>query len=172
MRTEKKSIVEEIKRKLNESTMFILADYSGLSASQMDELRSLLKQRSGDFMVVKNKLFRLALGSDAVKGFEEGLTGPTAVAFGSGDAAELTKAIVGFAGKNEVPKVKAGYIEGTVLSAAQIGVLASLPPREVLLARFVGGMRGSLAGFVGLMREMLRQFVSVVDQISKKRSEG
>ena len=171
MRPEKKSIVNLIKEKLDGNTMFILTDYSGLSASQMNELRAQLREKRADFMVVKKRLFKRALGDDIDPIIEEGLLGPTAVALGSGDCAVFSKVIVDFAKKNEAPQVKAGLFDGAVMSAAQIGTIASLPPREVLIALFMGGLKGSLSGFVGILREMIRQFVSVMDQIGKQRSD-
>jgi large subunit ribosomal protein L10 len=66
--------------------------------------------------------------------------------------------------------VKAGYLEGAVLSAGQIGAIASLPSREVLLARFVGGMYGPVGGYVRCLGGMLRQFVAIMDTVSRKGS--
>lgn len=169
MRAEKKSIVEVFKKKLDGSTMFILTDHTGLNATQFNKLRLLLRKNGSDFVVVKNRLFLRAAGNDFAGALADQVAGPTSIALGSGDCAVLSRLVTDFAKENQAPRIKAGFAEGVFLSAADVGVIAALPPREVLLARFVGGLQGSLSGFVGVLREMLRQFVSVVDQIAKKQ---
>lgn len=168
MRSEKKTIIDLVKKKLEGSKVFVLADHTGLTSSQMNELRSLLRAKHSDYMVIKNRLFKRALGEQLGGALGASLTGPTGVALGAGDYAAFLKTIVDFAKKNDAPKLKGGYLDGSILSASQIGVIAALPSREVLLARLIGGMQGPLSGFVYVMKEMVRRLVSVMDQISKK----
>jgi large subunit ribosomal protein L10 len=170
MREEKKGIVKEIKRKLKDSSILILTDHTGLSSSQMNELRSLLRKKGSMYVVVKNRLLKRSLDKELLEAFEAHLTGPTALAISGGDSAALSKIIVTFADQHEAPKIKAGILEGNVVTARQIGAIASLPPRDVLLAQFMSGMRGPISGFAGVLRETLRQFISIVDQIRKKES--
>lgn len=172
MRQEKKVVVEEIKGMLQGKTMLILTDHTGLSSNQMNELRSLIKQNGSEYMVVKNRLLKRAFGEQTAHAFGAGIDGPTAIAVTSGDCAALSKLIMGFAKKNEAPKVKAGFLEGAFLTAAEVGALAALPPRNVLIARFIGGMQAPLSAFVRGLAELTRQFVYVVDQVAKKREEN
>ena len=168
MRQEKKSIVDGIKGMLQGKTMLILTDYTGLSSNQMNELRSLIKKNGSEYMVVKNRLLKRAFSEEMVSALGTGLTGPTALAVTSGDCASLSRVIVNFAKKNEAPKVKAGFLEGALLTATEIGVIAALPPRDVLIAMFIGGMQSPLSAFIRGLAELTRRFVSVVDQVAKK----
>ncbi len=168
MREEKKSIVEEIKKRLKGGSIFILTDYTGLSSGQMSELRSLLREKDSDYLVVKNRLFQRALDKETLEAIKVNLTGQMAIAIGRGCSAKLSKLLVDFARENEAPKIKVGMLEGNILTSNQIGTIASLPPRETLIAQFIGTMQGPVSGFAGILREMLRQFISVIDQITKK----
>jgi len=168
MRQEKKSIVDEIKGMLQEKTMLILTDYTGLSSNQMNELRSLIKKNGSEYMVVKNRLLKRAFSEEMAGALGTGLTGPTAVAVTRGDCASLSRVIVNFAKKNEAPRVKGGFLEGALLTATEIGVIAALPPRDALVAMFIGGMQGPLSAFIRGLAELMRRFVSVVDQVAKK----
>jgi len=168
MRQEKQSIVNEIKHMLQGKTMLILTDHTGLSSNQMNELRTLIKKNGSEYMVVKNRLLKRAFSEQMVSALGTGLGGPTAIAVTSGDCAALSKVIVTFAKKNEAPKVKAGFLEGALLTAAEIGVIAALPARDLLIARFVGGMQGPLSAFIRGLAELTRRFVYVVDQVAKK----
>jgi large subunit ribosomal protein L10 len=170
MRAEKKSIVDEIKGRLEDHTMFILADYSGLSSSKLNDLRAVLRKSDSQFIVVKNSLLKRVFDTKTRGALEDTLVGPTALIFSRGDVAVLSKTVVDFARNNEAPAVKAGFMDGSFLSAAQVGTIASLPSREMLIAKFIGGMQAPLTSFVGGLKEIVRRFVSVVDQAGKKRS--
>lgn len=172
MRPEKKSTVEQIKRKLEKSRMLILAEHTGLSSNQMNELRTRLKKTGSEYMVVKNRLLKRALDEKMAGLLDPMLAGPTGIVFTEGDCAKISRVVVDFAKKNEAPRVKAGYLDGMLLSAVQVGVLASLPSREVLIATFLGGMKGPISSFVRCMGELLRRFVYVCDQVAKKSGAG
>ncbi|MEJ2745486.1 MAG: 50S ribosomal protein L10 [bacterium] len=169
MRQEKKIVVEEIKGMLQGKTMLILTDHTGLSSNQLTKLRSLIKKNGSEYMVVKNRLFKRAFEEQTGRAFGEEIEGPTAIAVTSGDCAALSKIIVDFAKKNEAPKVKAGLLEGALLAAPEVGAIAALPPRDVLLASVIGGMQAPLSAFVRGLAELTRRFVYVVDQVAKKR---
>ena len=172
MRQEKKIVVEEIKGMLQGKAMLILTDHTGLSSNQMNELRSLIKKNGSEYMVVKNRLLKLAFDEQMARAFGVGIDGPTAIAVTSGDCAALSKIIVGFAKKNVAPKVKAGFLDGALLTASEVGMIAALPPRNVLIARVVGGMQGPLVAFVRGLAELTRQFVYVLDQVAQKNKSS
>jgi large subunit ribosomal protein L10 len=168
MRQEKVKIVDEVRDMLRGKTMLILTDYTGLSSNQMNELRSLIKKDGSEYMVVKNRLLKRAFSEEMVEALGTGLEGPTAVAVTSGDCAALSKVIVNYAKKNESPRVKAGFLEGALLTAAEIGVIAALPHRDALVATFVGGMQAPLSAFIRCLADLTRRFVSILDQVAKK----
>jgi large subunit ribosomal protein L10 len=171
MRQEKKIVVEEIKGMLQGKKMLILTDHTGLSANQMNELRSLIKKNGSEYMVVKNRLLKRALDEQAARAFGEEIDGPTGIAVTSGDCAALSKIIVDFAKKNEAPRVKASFLEGAFLTASEVGTIAALPPREVLIACVIGGMQAPLSAFIRGLAELTRRFVYVLDQVAQNKSQ-
>lgn len=168
MRPEKQVIVDEIKGLLAGKAMFILTDHTGLSANKVNELRSVLKKSGSEYMVVKNRLLKRALDESAAGMLSGSLDGPTAIAVTAADYTSLSKTLVEFAKKNEAPKVKAAFFQGEVLSAAQVGAIASLPSREVLISRFMGTLQGPIGGFVRVLAELPRRIVYIIDQVSRK----
>lgn len=170
MRSEKKSIVGAVTAIIEGSSMLILTDHTGLSSNAMTELRALLQKSGSRYMVVKNRLLRRALDPAAAERLGGLLEGPTSIAATAGDCAAFSKIIVEFAKKHNAPRVKAGLLEGALVSQAQVGALAALPPRPVLLAKFLGGMQAPISGFVCGLSGIVRQFASVVDQIARKRA--
>jgi len=169
MRLEKKSTVDHLKSAIEKSHMLIFADHTGLSSNKMNELRARLKGNGSEYMVVKNRLLKRALDEHMATALEPMLTGPTGIAVTAGDGAMLSRLVIDFAKKNESPKVKAGFLEGAFLTAAQVGVLASLPSRGVLLGMLAGSIQGPLTGFVRTLGEMLRRFAYVVDQVARTK---
>jgi len=168
MRPEKGKIVEDLKSRLENAGMMILADHTGLSSNQMNELRNQMRNSGADYMVVKNRLLKRALREEVVDLLGPALAGPTGLAVGSGDSAVISRVITNFAKKNEAPKIKAGFMDGALLSAAQVGTLASLPPRDALLGMLLGTMQGPVTALARSLGELLRQFAYVVDQVAKK----
>ena len=96
------------------------------------------------------------------------LEGPTGIAFGA-DEVSCAKVLSDFAREFEKPTVKAAYVAGHVYGPDGVKKLAQLPPREVLLAQFIGGLRSPMQGFVGVLAGSLRQIVGVMDAIGKKK---
>ena len=150
--------------------MLIVTDHTGLSSSSMTELRGLLQRGGARYMVVKNRLLKRALGEERAAPLAGALEGPTALAVTAGNSAAFSKIIVEFAKKNQGPRVKAGFLDGALLTEAEVGALASLPARPVLMAMFLGSVRAPSTGFVGGLSGILRQCVSVLDQVARKRA--
>jgi large subunit ribosomal protein L10 len=154
----------------------ILADFSGLNVQQMAELRSHLRQAVVELQVVKNTLARRAVEETSFVPLEHHFVGPTSVAFSQHDAVAMAKALTEYAKREPKLSLRVGFIEGQLLSPAQIAALAELPPREVLLARMLASVQSPLAGFVGVLQGVLRQFVyalqAVKDAKEKASQEG
>jgi large subunit ribosomal protein L10 len=131
---EKTAAVEELTGKFRESSGAVLTDYRGLSVAQLKELRGSLAGNA-TFSVVKNTLTKIA-ATEAGVGDELGplLSGPSAIAFVSGDVAQAAKGLLDFAKANPLLVIKGGVLDGKALTAAAVGKLADLEPRDVLLA--------------------------------------
>lgn len=143
----------------------ILSDYRGLNVQQMSELRRRLRQAEVELHVVKNTLARRAAVDTDFEHLSNYFVGPTSVAFTESDVVAMAKALTEYARVQLHLEIRAGLVEGQVLTPAQVAALAELPPREVLLARLLAGMQGPMSGLVGVLRGVQRQFLYVLQAI-------
>ena len=165
MRREKKeAVVRELAEKLSRATIAITTNYRGVSVAKMTELRRQLRRREVEYRVIKNTLASFAAEQAGREGLKEIIAGPTAIAFGYGDIAEPARALLDYiqSAKGEL-SISGGLLEQRVLSAAEVTALATLPPREVLIARLMAGMQGSLFALVGVLTGTLTSFLSVLN---------
>ena len=173
-RSEKERLVEELTERLRSTETLIVADYRGLTVSEIDELRGKLIEQGARFTVVKNTLTKRAAEAAGVEGLITLLDGPTAIAFleTGGDPVAVAKALDD-AGKTEVLVVRGGFLEGEEIGAEEVKRLAKLPPADVLRAQLVGALAGSLTTVVGLFAAPMRDLVGVIDaRIKQLEEEG
>jgi large subunit ribosomal protein L10 len=173
-RSEKERLVEELTERLKSSETLIVADYRGLTVSEIDELRGKLIEQGARFTVVKNTLTKRAAEAAGVEGLITLLDGPTAIAFleTDGDPVAVAKALDD-AGKTDVLVVRGGFLDGAEIGADDVKRLAKLPPADVLRAQLVGALAGSLTTVVGLFAAPMRELVGVIDaRIKQLEEEG
>jgi len=156
MPTQKKvEAVEELRERIERAQIVIAAGYSGLSVTEMSQLRRAVRD-SGELRVVKNRLFLRAAQAAGHPELAELLEGPTVIVFGFDDITSPAKAVAEYqrTARNTFT-VRKGALEGQVLSAAQLQDLANLPPRPVLLGQLAGALQAPIAGLAGLIRNIL-----------------
>lgn len=168
---EKKRVVEQLEARLGEAKCLYLTDFTGLDVAGVSELRRRLSEANVDYLVVKNTLARLALEDGPYADLVELLVGPNAFAFSNEDVVAPAKILTEFAKEGDRPQIKAGAIEGSLLSSEEIERLAKLPPREVLLAEIVGYARAPIAGLAYTLNGLLSQFVRTLDAVRAQRVE-
>ena len=157
--------VEALHQKFVQAKGVILSDYRGLNVRQMAELRGRLRAAAVELQVAKNTLARRATeGTDFVQ-LSEHFVGPTSIAFTMDDVVAMAKILSDYARSEPKLEIRAGVVEGKVIAPPDIATLAELPPREVLMARFLANMQSPLAGFVGVLQGVLRQLLSVLQAI-------
>jgi large subunit ribosomal protein L10 len=157
---EKVAAVAELTEAFQSSSGAVLTEYRGLTVAQLGELRQALGQHA-KFTVVKNTLTKIAATEAGVTTeLTDLLTGPSAIAFVSGDVVEAAKGLRDFSQANPLLVIKGGLLDGKKLSPAEVTKLADLEPREVLLGKLAGAMKASLAGaaatFAALPTQMAR----------------
>ena len=135
---QKQGIVEDIKTKFETCKSAVLIDYRGLTVEEVTNLRNKFREAGVEYRVLKNTMIRRAVDALGMEGLEPVLEGPTAVAFGMEDAVAPAKIISDFIKETEKTEIKAGVLEGKVVDVAAVKALASLPSREVLLAKVLG----------------------------------
>jgi large subunit ribosomal protein L10 len=155
---EKQQMVSEITAKLKENTCTVVADYRGLTVSQVTQLRKTLREAGIEFQVLKNSLVRRATAEAELTELDEILTGPTAIAFGK-DVVAPAKILSDFAKKNDKLQIKGGVVEGRVVDSAQIKALADLPSRE-----------GLLSMLLSVLQAPMRNFALAVKAVSEKEA--
>jgi large subunit ribosomal protein L10 len=143
-RADKQAAVTEIADEFSASVGAVLTEYRGLTVKELKDLRRSLGANA-DYAVVKNTLAKIAAKQSGIDGFEDLLTGPTAIAFIKGDVVEAAKGLRDFAKANPNLVIKGGVYEGKALDAAEVAKLADLESREVLLAKLAGAMTASLS---------------------------
>ncbi len=171
-REQKIRIVDELKEVITGCSAAVLTDYQGLSASELTVLRRKLRELNVEYRVVKNTLARFA-AEKADKDFLVGsFEGPIAIAFGYGDVAEPARAINDYIKGSDSPlNIKGGFLGDRLLTADEVGRLAKLPPREVLIAQVLAGMQAPITNLVSCLSSPLRGFMGVLQSRIKQLEE-
>jgi large subunit ribosomal protein L10 len=167
-RPEKVEVVSEVRQRFADSDAALLTEYRGLNVAAMATLRRTLATSGGEYKVYKNTLVRFAAEAEGIEGAETLLTGPTAIAFVKGDPAAVAKALRDFARTNPALTIKGGVLGTKLLDAKQVGALADLPSRDVLLAQLAGAFQAPLTKLAGLLQALPRNFAyglkALIDQ--------
>ena len=163
-RKDKEQVVADLVERLRASDTLILADYRGLSVSELDDVRTKLLEHGARFTVVKNTLTKRAASEAGLETLTALLDGPTAIAFvGDGDMAAVAKTLNDTAKRTRVLEIKGGILQGEPLEAGQVVELASLPPADVLRGQVLGAIVGPVTSIVGLFAAPLQDFVGLLD---------
>ena len=142
----KKQIVLEIKEKMEQSKGIIFYDYRGLSVEEVTDLRNKFRAQGVEYHVIKNSMLKRAADMMEIKGLDETLPGPTAVAFGISDPVAPAKVLVEFVKKVKKTEIKAGVLGTKVIDVKGIEALAELPSREQLIAQLAGTLQAPISG--------------------------
>jgi len=167
-RQDKKNVVETLHTAWLEANTGVVTHYRGLTVAQMGTLRRDLRSAKVHMQVVKNTLARRAAEGTSFTVTEEFLTGPTAIAYGN-DPVALAKALSDFAKSNNALKILGGVLDGKRLGEADVKMLASLPSREVLVAKMLGSMQSPLSGFVRTLNEVPASFARTLAAIRDQK---
>ena len=164
---EKAAAIAELTNKFRNSGAAVLTEYRGLTVAQMTTLRSSIREHA-TYAVVKNTLTEIAAKEAGVTAFDGQFSGPSAIAFITGDPVEAAKGLRDFAKANPHLVIRAGVMDGKALSPEEINKLADLESREVLLAKLAGAMKASLTQAVYLFAAPLSQMARVVEALRAK----
>jgi large subunit ribosomal protein L10 len=173
LKSDKERLVAELTERLKTTDTLIVADYRGLSVTEIDKLRTQLLEHGARFQIVKNTLTRRAAEEAGAEALLALLEGPTAIAFleADGDPVAVAKALNDAARTTRVLTVRGGILEGATIGDEDVRNLATLPPAEVLRAQLVGAIAGPLTTVVGLFTAPLRDVVNVIDARIKQLEE-
>jgi large subunit ribosomal protein L10 len=169
-RPEKEAVVKELTDKFTGAKSLVITDYLGLNVAEMTELRSKLREAGVEFKVVKNTLATIAANDVEMEEMTEYFSGPTAIAFGEDDAVSPAKILVEFAKDHDVLEIKAGLLNGEIISKDKVESLAEIPSREELLAKAFASMKAPLSGLVNVLQGNIRGLVQVLNQIKEEKA--
>ncbi len=169
-RPDKSAAVAELAEEFRASEGAVLTDYRGLTVKQLQELRRVLGD-SASYAVVKNTLTKIAAEQAGVKGFDDLLVGPTAIAFIKGDAVQVAKGLRAFARTNPPLVIKGGILDGRTVSVGEIAKIADLESREVLLGQLAGALLASLQQAASLFNAPLAQVARLAGALQAKAEQ-
>lgn len=167
----KKFMVEEITEKLKENPNFVITGYKGLASSEVESLRKELNKTSSAYLVVKNSLIKKAFDQLKIKDLDKYVEGQIGLSFAD-DIISASKTLVDFSKEHSALEIKCAFIDGKIETTDRVKHLALLPPREVLIAMVLNGMKAPITGFVGVLGGLLRKFVYAINEIKKKKEGG
>ncbi len=165
----KADLVEDLKKRFQDTSVALLTDFQGLKVSDITKLRQNLRKSQAELKVIKNTLATLALKGTEMEGLNKFFIGPTALVTTPADPIEPTKILVKFFKDLEKSKIKAGYLSGKILTAAEIETLSKLPSREEMLSKLLGSMQAPAQSLVNVMSAIPRQLVTVLAAIRDKK---
>ena len=162
-REEKTQIIDSLQRLFSQCSIGILTDYRGQSANEMTELRRRLRELGIEYKVVKNTLVRFAaqrVGREELFSFFEG---PVAIAFGYGDITEPAKALASYIEDSKASmSIKGGFLSDRLLTTEEITTLSTLPSKEVLLARVVGGVQSPISALASQLASPITGIIAAL----------
>ena len=161
MPTAKKAeTIDDLTESLGKARVTITTDYRGMKMSDLTALRRRLRDANVEFTVAKNTLASIAAERAGKPALKAALKGPTALALGYGDEVDAAKVLTEFLRTSRLPLSISGGLLGSVrvMSADDVNNLASLPPKNVLIAQVLGGMQAPVAGFVGGLQALIGSF--------------
>jgi len=157
--------VVALTEKLEKARAIYFTDYLGLDVSSVTELRKIFFEENLEFHVAKNTLIKLAAENNKIKGLEDFLSGPTALAISYDEPTKPAKVIKKFAKEHDKPEVKGILFEGKVLQNDSFDSIASLPSREELLSHFVGTIQSPLSGVVRTLNASISNMVYLLTNL-------
>ncbi|GAA2519786.1 50S ribosomal protein L10 [Pilimelia columellifera] len=170
VRSDKATAVAELTDDFRNSPATLLTEYRGLTVAQLTELRRALG-RETRYSVAKNTLAKRAATDAGIAGLDELFSGPTALAFVSGDPVEAAKGLRDFAKTHPLLVIKGGVFEGKAISADEVKKIADLESREVLLAKLAGAMKGNLSKAAALFQAPLSKTARLAAALQDKRAQ-
>jgi len=150
-----KKVVADLVELLKSAQAGVLVDYRGITVEQDTQLRNKLREAGVEYKVVKNTLTRFAANEVGYQELDESLHGPTALAISSTDPVAPAKVLSDFAKEVEAIEIKAGFLDGKVISLDEVKTLANTPSREVLIAKIMGSLNAPISKLVRTLQALV-----------------
>jgi len=174
VRAQKEQDVDELADKISRSQMVVVTDYRGLTVAEISALRGRLRQAGAEYQVAKNTLTRFAAEKAGRSGLVEDLKGPSAIAFGYDDPAALAKSLQEYLRTSRTTNLvlKGGVLGDRRVTADEIGRIADLPPRDVVLGQTLGGIVSPLTAFLMVVTAPIQNLIGVFEARRQQLEES
>jgi large subunit ribosomal protein L10 len=169
-RVEKEYMVDEINQRLKESSNLYISNFSQIGTERFNELREKLAENSAFFLVVKNRLCRLALKKAKLKELTDLVEGPTGFIICGDNPLPVSKILVNFSKGADGFSVRGGLIDGQLLNKEQIVEIASLPSQKEMLSMVAWAVKLPLVQFANIFRQLIKGLVISLSEISKQKT--
>lgn len=166
---EKRKVVTELRDKFSKAKIALLADYRGLSVAEMTDVRKKLRDVGIDFRVVKNNLAKIASEGTDLEPVKDQYQGPTVVALSYDDVVAPAKILSQAAKQYKHLDIRAGIMEGAVLTDAEILRIATLPSRDELLSMFLRVIQAPLSNLHSVLQAPLRNLVNALHAVKEQK---
>lgn len=164
MPTEKKGeTIGELEERIGNASLMILTDYRGLTVTDLQGLRGQLRGVGAEFRIAKNTLTRIAANNRGISSLDATLEGPTALVFTGDDIVGASKVINDFARTSRILKVKGALLQGQAVSVGDVEALATMPPKEEMIATIVGALDAPITNLVFALDFAVTEFTSLLD---------
>ena len=167
----KRESVAELREVISGSKTLIVSEYRGLTVKEIAEIRRALGKQDVKYRVVKNRLLKIAAQDTIGDALNPMLNGPIAIAFGNDESA-TAKAVLDATRPYRVVTITGAVLGDRAISADAVRSLASLPPREVLLAKLAGGMQAPLGTLAGLLTANIRNLGYALAQVRDQKAQA
>jgi large subunit ribosomal protein L7/L12 len=174
VREQKEQTVSDLADKLSRSQIVVVTDYRGLTVSEMSALRGRLRQAGAEYQVAKNTLTRFAAKQAGLTGLVDDLVGPSAIAFGFDDPSALAKSLQEYlrAARTSPLVIKGGVLGDRRVTADEIGRIAELPSRDVVLGQTLGSVVAPLTSFLMVVTAPLQNVIGVIEARRQQLEES
>ncbi len=163
-KADKRNDAEKLRQSALRSPHIFVTGFEKITVQQDFELRKTIRGAGGDYAVVKNNIAGKAAVGTPAEQILTGLRGMTSIAFTTADPVGLAKALTAYAKLNPSLQFKAGMVEGRAIDVKAIQELASLPPREEVLAKLLYLINAPAQRLVTAINGVGRNLAVVVDQ--------
>jgi len=168
--SEKQELVKHLAEKLNGSVAGVLVDYKGTDVTTDTEMRRKMREAGVEYAVIKNTMLRFATAETGLSELHPFLEGPTALAFHTEDPVAPAKLVAEYVGKDKPMQIKAGFVDGKVITSAEVEALSKLPAKEVLVAQVVGTMVAPISGLANVLNANIRGLAVALQAVADQKS--
>ena len=171
IRPEKLNKVAELKELISSAKGVVLVNYCGLTVAEDTKLRAAMRNAGIKYTVAKNTFIRIAAKEAGIEGLDAVLEHNTAIAVAPEDPVAVAKIVNDFSKEHKVLEIKAGILDGKVITVEEVKALAELPSREELLAKMLGSMQAPISGLANVLQGTLRKFVYALEAVRQEKEK-